>query len=158
MDEEALAVKSEALKALGTKEIIDKITAREDELEKLLKSEAKLKADNAGYLASSGSDCQTVKGMLAELAPQAPENIVLQFNADGSEAKTKKATLADRDAWLIRQRKENLELAAAISKQADVAFQLESTRVDIEMAKKRYESLRAVLSLKTAQIEFLTEK
>lgn len=147
MDEAALQTKSDALKVLGTKEIVEKIAVREDELEKLLKSEAKFKATNAGYLASVGSDCSTVKQMLTELSVQAP------FSETG-----KKSTVAERDAWLVRQRTENQALAAAIAHQGEVAWKLEEMRVDIEMAKKRYESLRQVLSLKIAQIEFLTER
>ncbi len=141
--------KANSLRQLGTKEIVDKIAAREHELETLLKAEAKLKADNPGYLSSSGSDCAAVKQLLAELAAQAPAKL------PDSE---KKLTVADRDAWLTRQRIENIELAAAIARQGDVAWQLETMRVDIDMAKKRYESLRQVLSLKIAQIEFLTTK
>lgn len=158
MDEEALAIKSNALQALGTKELIDRISSKENELEKLLKDEAKFKADNAGYLASSGSDCQAVKQLLAEIAAQAPETIVTEYNPDTTPSKTKKSTQADRDTWLIRQRTENSEIADAIKRQGDVAFQLEVLRVDVEMAKKRYESMRAVLSLKIAQINFLTER
>lgn len=149
MDNEAMQAKSEALKALGTKEITEKISGAENELERQLKNEVKLKSENAGYLASVGSDCQVVKQKLAELSVQAPT-----LAADG----VKKATVADKDAWLVRQRVENQELVQAISRQADVAFGLESLRVDIEMAKRRLDSLKQVLSLKIAQIEFLTEK
>ena len=132
------------LKSLDTKALIERIHQYEDELEKAMSAEAAFKNSNHGFLSSTG-DCQEVKRILAELAVQAPET-------NGSE---KKMTVADREVWLTRQRKENKELSDTIAKQRQVAFVLDDHQIKVEIAKKRLEGAKAVLALKTAQIHFL---
>lgn len=131
------------LKYLDTKDLIAKIKQYEDELEKAMIAEADFKMQNHGYLGSG--DCQEVKRILAELAIQAPE-----ANEVG-----KKTTVAEREIWLLLQRKENKELSKAITKQREVAFLLDDHQIKVEMAKKRLEGTKVVLALKTAQINFL---
>jgi hypothetical protein len=135
--------KLKILKSLDTKALIEKIQQYEEALEKAMTEEAAFKAQNHGFLGSG--DCQEVKRILGQLAVQAPE-----LNGAG-----KKLTVADKEAWLLRQRTENKELSDAISKQRQVVFLLDDHQIKVEMAKKRLDGARAVLALRTAQINFL---
>lgn len=137
------AQKAEILKALDTKNLVEKIQQYEDGLEEAMTKEADFKNQNHGYLGSG--DCLEVKRLLAELSAQAPET-----NEAG-----KKTTVADREVWLVKQRVENKELNDAISKQRQVVFLLDDHHIKVEMAKKRLEGVKIVLALKTAQINFL---
>lgn len=137
--------KTKMLNYLDTKALIEKIQQYEDALEKAMVEQTGFKNSNHQYLASTG-DCQEVKRMLAELAIQAPET---------DENTGKKLTVADKENWLLRQRKENKELSDAIAKQREVAFLVDDYQIKVEMAKKRLEGLKGVLALKTAQINFL---
>jgi len=136
--------KLEILKKLDTKDLIAKLHQYEDELQKAMTDEAKFKSTNQGYL-STGGDCREVKRILAELAVQAPKA------TEGG----KKLTVADKEEWLIRQRKENKELSDTIDKQRQVAFVLEQRQINVELTRRRLEGIRSVLALKTQQIAFL---
>ncbi|MBA7588563.1 hypothetical protein ES708_30623 [subsurface metagenome] len=105
--------------------------------------EATFKSQNHNYLGSG--DCQEVKRILAELAAQAPS----------TKEAGKKTTIADREAWLQKQRTENKELADAIAKQGGVSFLIDDHQIKCDMARRRLTSVIAVLALKTAQINFL---
>lgn len=137
--------KLELLRKLDTKNLLVGIEKAEGELEKAMTDEADFKSQNYGYLCSEGRDCAEVKRILAELSIQVPD----------ADPESKKFTVADKEAWLFRQRKENKELDKAITKQREVAFLLDDYQIKIEMAKKRLEGKKAILGLKTAQINFL---
>ena len=141
-----IAEKVKMLKAMDTKELINKLHQYENELEKVMKEQASFSAQSHGFIASRGSDCSEVKRILAELTPQAPE---------ANESTGKKSTVADRENWLMLQRKENKELSDTIVKQREVAFLLDDYQIKLEMTKKRLEGIRGVMALKTAQINFL---
>ena len=136
--------KIEALKSLDTRKLIEMLPDLEEKLEAALRAESSFRDLNQGYLSSGLSDCAEVRRILAVLTVQGP----------GTD---QKVTAAERDAWLILQRTENSQLAGAIVRQKEVAFNLEGYRIDIEMAKKRLENIHKVLGLRTAQIQFLTE-
>jgi len=138
--------KVQLLNNLNTKKLIQDIQEQENKLETLLLAEAKFRSENVGYLASYGDDCTQVKAILADLALEPP------VEADG-----KKATVAKVESWLRQQRSTKPTLVEAIWYQNQVTFQCENNRVAIEMAKKRMESLKGLLGLRTAQIEFLRE-
>ena len=135
--------KLKILKSLDTKNLTVKIHQYEDELEKAMIAEADFKTQNHGYLGSG--DCQEVKRILGELSAQAPET---------TEA-GKKLTIADKDAWLLRQRTENKELSEAIQKQRQVSFLIDDHQIKVEMTRRRLAGSTAVLTLRTAQINFL---
>lgn len=135
--------KIKVLKSRGTKSLVEKLHQAEDALEKAMIDEADFKNSNHGYLGSG--DCQEVKRILGELSAQAPET-----NGAG-----KKMTIADKDAWLLRQRTENKELADAIVKQRQVAFLIDDHTIKCDMAKRRLTGTIAVLALKTQQLAFL---
>jgi len=116
----------------------------EAELLEALTQEADFKNQNHEFLGSG--DCQEVKRILAELLVGAPD-----INEAG-----KRLTIAERENWLTRQRTENNELSEAIQKQRQVSFLLDDYEIKCEIAKKRWESSRAVLALKTMQIKFLS--
>jgi hypothetical protein len=138
--------KIELLNKLDTKKLFSEIQAQEDLLENLLTKDAMQKKLNAGYLGSLNDDCAEVKNILADLTLEVP------FTPEG-----KKPTVAALEAWLRQQRTGNPKLANAIKQQAEVYFSLENNRIQIEMVKKRLESLKGLLGLRTAQIEFLRE-
>jgi len=142
-----LTPKINFLKSFGTKEVLQKIHRLEDELDAVLREEASFKNLNPGYLAGYGSDCAEVDRLLSELHLKVPETV------PGTE---KKMTAPAKTAWLNGQRVENADVVAAIARQHDVAFQLDNIKINAEMAKKRLEVQRAILALKTAQIQFLT--
>lgn len=143
LEEKQRNKKIQALKALNTKGLIDLLPDLEEKLEAALREEASFRDLNAGFVSSGVSDCAEVKRMTAELATQGPGD-------------DKKHTVEELKSWLTLQRTENEELANALGRQKDVAFQLENIRINIEMAKKRLENIHKVLTLRTAQIEFLT--
>lgn len=137
--------KVKILKSLDTKGIVAKIHHYEGELEHALREQASFKDINREYLTSGMStDCQEVKRILAELAAQGPPT-----------ESGKKLTAGEREVWLQKQRTENDELAAAINKQRSIAFLLENNEISIEMARRRLEGTRALLALRTGQINFL---
>ena len=138
--------KIQILKRLDTKALIAKLSQYEDEFQKTLTGEAMFKSQNHGYLGSG--DCQEVKRILAELAAQAPET-----KEDG-----KKPTVADREAWLQKQRTENKELSEAIIKQREVAFLIDDHGIKVEVARRRLAGATAVLALKTQQLAFLASR
>jgi len=131
--------KIQLLKQLDTKRLVDLIPTLEQNLEAALRELASLKNLNSGYLSSAGSDCAEAKRILAELTVRA-------------EGKNKE----ERDAWLTKQRSENSELVAALNRQESVSFQIENLHIDVEMAKRKLENVKAVLALKTAQLQFLS--
>ena len=135
--------KLKILKSLDTKNLVEQLHRAEDAHQKALIDEADFKNANHGFLGSG--DCQEVKRILAELSTQAPET-----NGAG-----KKTTIADKDAWLLRQRTENKELLDTITKQRQVAFLIDDHQIKVEMARRRLEGIRSVLALKTQQIAFL---
>jgi len=137
--------KVKILKSLDTKGLIARIQQYEDDLEHALREQASFKDINREYLTSGMStDCQEVKRILAELATQGPPR-----------ESGKKLTVAEREVWLQKQRTENDELAAAINKQKSISFLLENNEINIEMARRRLEGTRALLALRTGQINFL---
>ena len=140
-DQQKLAI----LRKLDTQNLIDGIEKCENDFEKAMTDQADFKNQHYGYLCSEGRDCAEVKRILAELSIQVPET--------GED--NKKLTAADKEAWLLRQRKENEELDKAIAKQREVAFLLDDYQIKVEIAKKRLESRKVILSLKTAQLNFL---
>jgi len=147
---ERLNQKTRALRDLDTKQLIARITELEDKLETSLREESSFKNLNSGFLASSGSDCAEARRIIAELSARVPEY-------DERGGTSFKLTAPQKEAWLIRQRTENQDLNGALGRQKDVAFELENQRIAVEMAKKRLESAKAVLGLRTAQINFLSE-
>ena len=138
--------KKEELRKLGTKDLIEKIEKLEDKLEGAMRDDASFRNLNAEYIATYNSDCRRVDEILADLSLKIPEMI------PGTE---KKMTNPDREAWLKRQRKDNRDLSHAIDRQNSITFELDNNRITIESTKKRLESAKAVLALRTAQIEFL---
>ena len=139
-----IETKLQILRQLDTKSLIQKISEYENALETALRESSSFKDLNRGYLSSTG-DCQEVKKILAETRTQAPET-----KEDG-----KKLIAADRDDWLQKQRTENQELADALAKQKDIAFQLENNEITCDMARRRLAGAIAVMNLKTQQIAFL---
>ena len=131
------------LRKFETGKLIKQLEQREDELEKVLQEQLVFSKANFMHVSSRGSDSALVKEILAELSTQIPEE------------HDKK--VADRDAWLMRQRKENKELAEAITKQREAEFVMEDFQIRAEMAKKRLEGIKGIIGLRTAQINFLAE-
>lgn len=134
--------KIEALKGLDTQKLVNMLPEYEEKLEAALRSESSFRGLNVGYLSTGNADCAEVKRLMAELIPPP---------VDG-----KKATVTERDNWLVLQRTQNADLSAAIGRQNSISFELENSRITIEIAKKKLENVHRVLALKTAQIQFLT--
>ena len=137
--------KLKILKSLDTKNLIEKLHEYEGELLQALTQQADFTAQNAEYLSSRGSDCSKVKELIAELI----------WGAPATSAQGQKTTVAERENWLYQQRRENKELADAIARQREVAFLQDDFQIKCEMAKRRLEGVKAILGLKTAQINFL---
>ena len=142
--EPSLQEKMDILGALNTKNLLSQLWLNHEALESISKQDAQYRSENVRFLASYGDDCTEVKAILADLALEPP------VDAEG-----KKLTVNKLDAWIRQQRINNPALAKAIETQNKVTFQCENNRINLEMAKKRLESLKAVISLRTAQIEFL---
>jgi hypothetical protein len=132
------------LNKLDTAQLFRSIQEAENRLEQALKADALYRNDNVRYLGGYSEDCDAVKAIIAELTIEPP------LNTEG-----KKATVSMMGAWLTKQRDTNPTLLKAIDYQNQVSFQLETNRITIDMAKKRLESLKGLMGLRTAQIEFL---
>jgi len=126
------------LKSRNTASLEKRLSELENSLEGAMRQEAELRNENIGFIASVGSDCAEVKRLEAEL-------LVIAEGKNDTE----------RKAWLTRQRTGNDELAVAVRVQRSVAFKIDNSRIDVEMAKKRLESVKIILALKTAQINFM---
>jgi hypothetical protein len=137
--------KRELIKALNTRQLIDDIKANETELEKVLREENQFRSQNSDLLSGRSDDCAAVKRIEGELAAGAPDK-------EGE----KKLTVADKAAWLVRQRTENKSLAEAVTKQKMAAFTAGDFSIRIEMARARLNDLRGVLALRAAQINFFS--
>jgi hypothetical protein len=124
---------------LRTKELVARIPILEEELRKALNDEILFRSKNYDYLARSGEDCPAVKEFIADLYAQA-------------QGKNQ----AERDAWLLKQRKTNEPLQKLIIKQREASFVADDFKVKIEIAKRSLDNVIAVLSLRTAQIHFLS--
>lgn len=142
--------KIELLNRLGTAKLIHDIQDQENKLEKLLSEDAAYRSQNVKFLASYGEDCAEVKALLADLSLDPP----LMPTGDGH---VKKMTVAQVESWLRQQRSANPNLVNAIKTQNQVVFAVETNRIQIDMTKKRLESLKGLLGLRTAQIEFLRD-
>ncbi len=134
------------LKGMDTKKLIGLLPTLEEDLEKAYREESNIKNLNSGYLASQGSDCSEVKRLLAELSAEP------LLGLEG-----KKATVAEREAFLILQRTKNSALLAAIQKQESVSFMLENNRISVEMVRRKMDNIRSILALRTAQINLLQD-
>ncbi len=128
----------EFLNKLDTKRLVERLAELETQLENAMLHEADYKYQNASYLSGYNSDSRSVEEIMASLIPP-----------------TDKKTVDQRKAWLLLQRKENNELAAAIKQQHEVAFHNEQNRIEVEMLNRKLEGVRVVLRLKTQQIAFL---
>lgn len=133
------------LQSLGTQELIKRLDDSLSALGAILNQKAHLEKDWSGFLASPGQDCREVKQKLAELSAGAPE-----FNGTG-----KKATVAERESWLLTQRTQNPDLKALIDKQGQASVMMEDNRIAMELAREKLANTRAVLALRTAQVTYL---
>lgn len=173
--------KLEVLRNQETEKLITDLHEAEANLEKALFEESSFKNLNFEYLASGTNDCQAVKGIIAELSTKIPEVIEIQQKltqtdkkawlkslqeknpefkgtiADAPETVSGSKALTDMDkkAWLERQRTENEDLHAAVSKQRDVSFLIDNNQITSDMAKRKFDGIRAVLAIKTQQLAFL---
>lgn len=128
--------KAKYLKYLDTKNLINKQTQLEDELEQLLIEEAKLKNDQYGYLGSENVELKTLE---AEL----------YFQAEGTNE-------TQRKAWVSKQLKDHPDAIRIRLRQKVAAFDLDNLHIKIEMTKRRLDSIKGVIALKTAQLNFLS--
>jgi hypothetical protein len=135
--------KRDLMQALGTAATIKSLIEQEGELQKQLEAENELKLKSSEYIPGRSDDCRAVKQIEAGLAMAIPEK-------EGD----KKLTETDKKAWLSRQRKENKALSEAVQKQKMAEVALADIAVKQEMARTRLTDLRAILSLRTAQISF----
>jgi hypothetical protein len=142
------------LNDLNTAKLVTDIHTAEDTLEKLMQEDASYRNLNARYLAAYNDDCTAVKELDAQLMMSAQDQ--------GSEVYTtlermtgKKPTAALMENWLVTARKTNEELKSLVDLQYKVAFQCETYKMKIDMAKRRLETLKGVMGLRTAQILFL---
>jgi len=139
--------KEHYLSTLGTADLIVKINEQSNTLQNLLESDAQYRYDNSRYLAGYTDDCIEVKSIIATLLLEPPK---------GPEGK--KATVNELETWVRTQRDTHPQLKEAITNQNKVTFQVETNRINIDMARKRFESLRGLMALRTAQIDFLVDR
>ena len=150
--EEKLAMLRDPKSHLHTKLLIDQLEVLLKDYEKKLFDQAQHRAENAQFLAPYGSDCSAVKEKLACLIPP---NEAQVSTADGAEAKPRKTTIPEKEAWLKQQRAEDKELVTLIKKQNAATYIIEADKVAIEIALQKMQNVRTVIILKTAQLNFL---
>lgn len=136
--------KQQILKAMETKELIESLNAKNQQLFENQLIEASYVKENREYIPTRGCDCRAVQLREAELKAEAPDEI------DG-----KKTTAPKLEAWLVRQRKDDSQLVSFIQKQADVEFTIEDMRLKNGYLQRQTNAMLGLLSLRTAQITFL---
>jgi hypothetical protein len=139
--------------SLQTKALVDQLPELLKDYEKKLMDAATHRSENSIYLASIGSDCSAVKDFMAGLTP--PEERTLELATSDASPVKKKTTAAEKEAWRDIQRTENKALYALVQRQNSVFFITEADKVAIEIALQRIQNARIVLTLKTAQMNFL---
>lgn len=136
------------LASFKTGELVAKLKEAEEEYVKLLSEQGKSRAETISYLKGSrGTDSEAVAAIEDNLFLRAP-----------AEINGKKATEADRKAWLSRQRTENKELADAINKQRMAEVIAGDFDVRIKVAEIQMQNCRSIISLRTAQLAVLAGK
>ena len=145
----------EVLNGMNTARLIADIKTAEETLEKLMLDDASYRSINARYLAAYNDDCTAVKELDSALMYTA-QNTQGDIYVTLERMTGKKPTAALMETWLTQQRIDNQELKHVIALQYSVTFQCETNKIKIDMAKKRLESLKGVLGLRTAQISFLS--
>ena len=134
------------LQKLGTKKLAERLEYLQDSLFTSLLNHANLFMEERQNIGRAGGDSPRVKELLAMATFVCPAEI------DGQKVTNDKM----REAWLTKQRKESTELNEAIQAQAQAQFQLDSSQATIDATKEELRNIRAVLALKTAQINFLS--
>ena len=137
--------KLEILLKLDTKKLAERLDHLQDSLFTNLLTHANLYLEESQNIGRAGGDSPRVKEMLAMATFICPVEI-----------EGKKVTADMREAWLTRQRKESKELNEAIQAQAQAQFQIDSSQATIDATKEELRNIRAVIALKTAQINFLS--
>ena len=137
--------KQKILSKMNTADLLVRLQKSEDELEKALREQASFRNLNAPFLANYGDDCAQVKEIISMLEP--PEEI-----------NGKKTTVAQRDAWIARQRIDNDNLHNTIGRQNCHSFTADNLKIAIEIARTKMENTRKVLELRAAQCEFLASE
>jgi len=133
--------KIQLLKSLDTKKIITDLELALGIYSASIDMESKYRNLNREYVPVGNSDSPAVQDI----------EFMLMGNAEGKNE-------SQRKAWLAQQKKDNTDYAKAIAQQGEISYQLECYKNNSEVAKKKIEILKVILALKTAQIEFLTEK
>ena len=138
--------KLEILQKLDTKKLVERMNILQEGLFTSMLNHANLTLEETQNIGRAGGDSPRVKELLAMATFICPAEI------EGTKLTNDKM----RDAWLTKQRNESKELNEAIQAQAQAQFQLDSSQATIEVTKEELRNIRAVLALKTAQINFLS--
>jgi len=137
--------KKEILAKLNTKKLVERMKELEEGLFTTMLHHANLILEETQNIGRAGGDSPKVKELLSMATFICP-----------AEIEGKKVTADMRDAWLTKQRKESKELNESIQAQAQAQFQLDASQATMDAMKEELRGTRAVLALKTAQINFLS--
>ena len=137
--------KLEILQKLDTKKLVEQLKALEEGFFSNMLNHSNLYLEESQNIGRAGGDSLRVKELLAMATFICP-----------AEIEGKKTTADMREAWLTKQRKESKELNEAIHAQAQAQFQLDTSQATIDTIKEELRNIRAVLALKTAQVNFLS--
>uniref|UniRef100_A0A6H2A3P9 Uncharacterized protein n=1 Tax=viral metagenome TaxID=1070528 RepID=A0A6H2A3P9_9ZZZZ len=140
-----LKEKEELLRAFKIPAVVKEIEELGQSLNEMEKAWLDYTREHADSIGRRDGDCELVKVIEAELLLKAPE-----LNEQG-----KKLTVVEKEAWLTRQRVENLNLKVELEEQRSVGFQLECYRIDLDNAKRRLNLLMSLLRVREVQIRFL---
>jgi hypothetical protein len=143
-EEAAYQRKLQVLKSLHTNELLAQIPVLMNQYEKAQQEELAYRSENSRYMANPANDCTAVKQVMAEIT------------VPDEDAGKKLSNAPAREAWFNRQRTQNEALKQAIEQQQQTYFYSEQLKIAVEMAHKRLESTKAVLALRTAQLNFLS--
>lgn len=133
------------LQQLDLKGLVEALEEASEEISQALSNLLGYEQDQREFLAGRGQDCPAVRERLAVLAAQAP-----QKREDG-----KPTTLAEREAWLQRQRSEDELLAELLKKQREVEYGRAHWQQVVDDARRRHGDLRAIMELRSALLRYL---
>lgn len=135
----------EILRRMDLKALVGRLEKVRDEALKASMDLLGFESDNRGHLHRGVGDSEAVKEREAVLLLEAPT----------VQETGRPTTQVQKEAWLVGQRRSDELLAATLKKQADVSYERAHLAAVLEDTIREHGDIRALLALRTAQLNFL---
>jgi hypothetical protein len=131
--------KRDLIQSLNTAQLVKDIHQGEADLQKIMEEDLHFRSSQQENIPGRADDTAAIKKIEAELFMQVPAEI---------------KTVDAKKAWLLQQREVNPDLKKAIQNQRMAEFTASDFEIKKEMTRKKLDNLKAILSLRCAQIMF----